>query len=213
MQSAPACLFTALALAGAMTTLASANLIANGSFETAAGSTPALWQAVGNLDLSAGQATTDGLLAVAFSLGNVPSNGSLAQTVATTPGATYEIAFDLGKYSANQPIEVARLAVDIFSAAPLPAADTGDLIAATVLDNTPGPGVSTPDATVYDSYVFSFVATSNSTSVRFLDLSDAPSSGGGFDAMLDNVTLTAVPEPVALLLLLMGFAGIKPRQR
>src|SRR5207248_8015188 len=43
--------------------------------------------------------TTEGVQGVQFNSGQRTPNGVLSQTFATTPGATYNLSFDLGVYS------------------------------------------------------------------------------------------------------------------
>src|SRR5207248_3632049 len=43
--------------------------------------------------------TTEGVQGVQFNSGQRTPNGTLSQTFATTPGATYNLSFDLGVYS------------------------------------------------------------------------------------------------------------------
>jgi hypothetical protein len=169
-----------------------ASVLLNGSFESLTGSLPDSWTSTGNLATSPSQGTSDGTYAIAFSIGNVPSTGVLSQTFNTSAGLTYTITFDFGKYSVNQPDQVARLQVDVFNDAGF---SGSVLLNQLVTDSTPGPGTSSADASVYDPYQFNFTAATGTTTIRFSDLSDAQVPGGGFDAMLDNVAIEAVPEP------------------
>lgn len=190
-----------------------AAVIANGSFESFSGSVPDSWVVSGNLGISAAQGTTDGSFAVAFSIGNLPSTGVLSQTFTTIPGGSYMFSFDFGKYSVNQPNEVARLGYDIFDGTDF----TGALLlGGTAIDDTPGIGdANSPSSSaVYNPYLLAFTATGTSATVRFTDTSDPQSGGGGFDAMLDNVVVTLVPEPCrATMLLLSAFGLLMQRRR
>ena len=94
--------------------IASADLILNGSFENATANLPDNWTATGNLQVISTQGETDGANAVAFSFGNLPSNGAISQSMATLANTSYKLSFDFGKYSINQPLQVARLQVDVF---------------------------------------------------------------------------------------------------
>lgn len=176
---------------------ANANLVSNGSFEDVTGGLPDSWSVVGNVGIAGAQGLTDGNVAVAFSLGNKPSNGFIHQELTTVPGVEYRLTFDFGKYSVNQPTEVARLEVGVFDSTTVGGFGGPVLLNQLVTDNTPGPGNSVPDETVYDPYVFTFTAGGSSSTLRFVDLSDPQGPGGGFDAMLDNVVVAAVPEPAA----------------
>ena len=203
-------------LLGAMAFYASpdsqAATIANGSFENFSGSVPDSWVVSGNLGISAAQGTTDGSFAVAFSIGNLPSTGVLSQTFTTIAGGSYVLSFDFGKYSVNQPNEVARLGYDIFDGTDF----TGALLlGGTAIDSTPGIGDpnSPSSSAVYNPYVLTFTATGTSSTLRFTDTSDPQSGGGGFDAMLDNVIVTLVPEPSRATLLLLSAFGLLIRRR
>jgi len=178
----------------------------NGGFES--GTTG--WTATGNMAVISSQGETEGVSALAFSFGNVPSNGVLSQTFATSIGQTYEVTFDFGKFSIFQPLQFARLDVDVFDGAGF---GSLQLLDATVMDGTPGSSDpnSVDSPSVYSSFLFSFVATGVSSTLRFTDLSDPQvSNGGGFDAMLDNVGVNAVaevPEPASLTLFALGALG------
>ena len=152
----------------------------------------------GNLQAVTTQGETDGVRAVAFSFANLPSNGEISQSFSTLVGASYRLQFDFGKYAINQPDQVARLDVDVFDGVGFGGTS---LLDQTVVDASPGLG--DPDSTdspdVYSAFSFSFVAQGANTTLRFQDFSDAQVSGGGFDAMLDNVSVTIVPEPSAVI--------------
>lgn len=170
-----------------------ADLLLNGSFEESSGA-PTDWNPTGNLSVISSQGETDGVNALAFSFGNLSSNGVISQSFATAPGTTYMLNFDFGKYSINQPLQFARLDVDVFSGIGFGGMQ---LLDQTVADGTPGSGDadSTDSAALYSMFEFSFLADGNNSTLRFSDVSDAQVSGGGFDAMLDNVRVSAVPEP------------------
>lgn len=184
-----------------------ADLIVNGSFENAAGWQPDSWNPVGNLQVISSQGETAGSYALAFSFGNVASNGSISQTLVTTAATSYWLAFDFGKFSVNQPNETARLQVEVFDGQGF---GGSLLLNELVSDSTPGPGEpNSEDApSVYSAFQFMFTAQSGSSTLRFVDLSDAQVVGGGFDAMLDNVTVSVVPEPSSFLCLLFAFGAV-----
>jgi hypothetical protein len=81
-----------------------------------------------------------------------------------------------------------------------------ELLRAEVGGTSPAPAGSTllDQPFVWSSYEFSFVADSNSTTLRFAG-SDV--TNGGF-IFIDNVTVTAVPEPRAVWLALLGMPGV-----
>lgn len=184
-----------------------ADLIVNGSFESSTAGLPDHWNPVGNLKVISSQGETDGSYALAFSFGNVPSTGSISQTLATTAATTYWLTFDFGKYSISQPNQTARLQVDVFDGQGF---GGSQLLNQLVSDSTPGPGDpnSTDSPAVYSAFQCVFTAQSASSTLRFTDLSDAQVSGGGFDAMLDNVDVSVVPEPSSFLCLLCAFGAL-----
>ena len=199
-MNAPAC---RILIALAVSVIgAPAAVLVNGSFEGSAGS----WNPSGNLQVIDSQGETDGASALAFSWGNLPSTGEIWQSFATGAGLAYRLSFDFGKYSINQPNQAARLNVHVYDGAGF----TGALLLDTVVvDGTPGPGEpnSTDSPTVYDPYVFDFFAPGETATLRFTDTSDPQASGGGFDAMLDNVGIAVVPEP-ATPVLAIGAAAL-----
>lgn len=184
-----------------------ASLILNGSFENSTAGLPDDWNPTGNMRVITAQGETDGTSALAFSFGNVPSTGIISQTFNTTSGVMYNLAFDFGKYSVNQPFQSARLEVDVFDGAGFGGLQ---LLDQTVVDTTPGSGDpnSTDSPDVYDAFQFSFLAVSSSSTLRFTDVSDAQASGGGFDAMLDNVSVSTVPEPSSFIIFGLGLAVV-----
>lgn len=195
------CIATLALIAHSVTTkLAQADLILNGSFENTTGGLPDNWVSTGNLQVISAQGETHGANALAFSFANLASDGVTSQTFGTIAGASYSLEFDFGKYSINQPLEIARLQVDVFDG-------TGvgglQILNQLVIDGTPGTGDpdSTDSASVYAPFQFGFIASGTMSTLRFADLSDPQSVGGGFDAMLDNVRVSAVPEPSAFAFL------------
>ena len=66
-----------------------ADLIVNGNFESSTAGQPDQWNPAGNLQVITSQGETDGSYALAFSFGNVPSDGSISQTVPTTASTSY----------------------------------------------------------------------------------------------------------------------------
>ncbi|MEZ5385643.1 MAG: PEP-CTERM sorting domain-containing protein [Prosthecobacter sp.] len=185
-----------------------AAIIVNGSFENNTGGIPDSWTATGNLGVSPVQGKSDGSFAVAFSLGNTPSNGVLSQTFSTTLGQDYLLTFDFGKYAVNQPTEVARLVYDIFDGAGFGGAS---LLSGTVSDGTPG--LNSDSSLLYNPYQFAFTAMGALTTLRFTDTSDPQSGGGGFDAMLDNVSVASVPEPSRISMFACALIGLAMRRR
>ncbi|MCP5531676.1 MAG: DUF642 domain-containing protein [Akkermansiaceae bacterium] len=152
------------------------NLIANPSFE----SNLTNWTATGNLAVkdSAPYAPTDGVKLVAFNESNLSPNGSITQSFATTPGATYDLTFDAGVLSYNTTLQ--KLKVDVTG--------NGSLFSQTIdVRRTSGANVQ------WFPQSFSFVANSVSSSISFTDVS---ASTSGLDLILDNIRIArniAVP--------------------
>ncbi|WP_345326919.1 hypothetical protein, partial [Novipirellula rosea] len=160
--------------------------LVNGSFENSTGGLPDDWNPTGNVQVVTSQGETDAAHSLAFSFGNLPSNGVISQTFNTVAGTAHKLSFDFGKYSINQPSQSASLDVDVFDGAGFGGAH---LLDQTVIDVTPGSGDanSTDSSDVYSNFEYFFFATSALTTLRFSDTSDPQVAGGGFDAMLDNV--------------------------
>ena len=195
MRTTP--LILALILIGSLVIKTNAATILNGSFENATSGLPDDWNPSGNLRVVNSQGQTDGSFALAFSFDNLPSDGQIWQTFVTVPLTTYNLSFDFGKYSVNQPDLFARLQVDIFDGAGF----SGTVqVSKLVEDDT------NMVSGFYNSFQYEFTALSASSTLRFQDFSDAQVPGGGFDAMLDKVGITAVPEPSTTALLIGGVA-------
>lgn len=117
---------------------------------------------------------------------NGNNHGKIGQTVATVIGQTYFLTFDI---SANKDLFGTRVAI---------VGANSDVIGTETYTYNGGP-IS------YDARSISFVANSTSTTISF-------ESGDGINnccwgAAIDNVGLTAVPEPGAWALMIMGFGG------
>ena len=107
--------------------------------------------------------------------------GGVSQTITTTPGTTYHFTFDLGTQqgdsNADGPISVSASAAGVTSGF------------------THNPGGS---GSQWANYGFDFVANAATTDISILG------TGGKFFIGLDNVSVTAVPEPTAYA----AFAGL-----
>lgn len=117
-----------------------------------------------------------------------PGPGTLSQTLSTANGQNYVLSFDL---SFNPNASNATKAIGVSFA---------------------GGAVTNFTGTVpFSHYTLGFTATSASTSLTFSSTSGADYSG----AVLDNVSVTAVPEPetYAMLLAGMGIMGAVVRRR
>lgn len=182
---------------------ANTNLVANGSFEanTVAGlsanySTTSQgisdWTiGVFNVDLvGSGWTAADGVNSVDL---NGNKKGEIHQTLTTTVGQTYLLSFELAGNFQGGPA-VKTMSVNI------------------------GPnGLYTFDTTGksagnmgWTSYSKTFVAVSTATTLSF-----ASNTSGAYGAVLDNVSVTAVPEPetFAMLLAGLGMMGAIARRR
>lgn len=181
-------------------TLANANLLVNGSFEAnsqAAGTWSIYsnligWTGQNNIELRnnvAGQAS-DGVNFVEL---DTTQNNSMFQVVSTTVGATYSLSFDYsaraGVSSASNPIKAFWNGVELVKA-------TGN-----------GIGKSGNNWVTLD---FEVIGTGNDK-LTFSAVGTSDSYGGS----LDNVLLSAVPEPstYGMMLAGLGLIGFTARRR
>ncbi|MEQ1548968.1 MAG: choice-of-anchor C family protein [Chakrabartia sp.] len=188
---------TAIALAMSGTAYAAA--FTNGSFET--GTSPGSFTTVGT-----GQTNITGWNVIAGSVdyigsywtasngarsvdlaGNAP--GTLAQTFDTVVGQSYSVSFDL--WANNDGGTLPRFAYANVGA--------GDL---TFSSN----GGGTRAAPNWTGNSFTFLATGSSTTLSFR--ADPSSSSRAYGAALDNVSVTAVPEPATWAFMIAGFGLI-----
>ena len=123
-------------------------------------------------------AFTDGGKAVAFNVGQQAPNGVLSQTVATTAGQSYVLAFDLGAFSISSQDEQ-RLQLTVRGSA------NATLAARTISVFAPGSG------TTYKPQSVAFVADGPTATVVFQDISATTLN---VDLMLDNVRVTPQGE-------------------
>lgn len=66
------------------------------------------------------------------------------------------------------------------------------------------------NALIWQSITFDFLASSSTSTLSFVSLSSTPNSYG---ALIDNVTVSSVPEPSTLLLVTLGLATASLRYR
>ena len=159
---------------------AQANLVANGGFETGSF---ASWSEVGNSAFNNAQCPGAGLVPQGIcsgTFGPLGSLGGIQQAITTTPGLAYTISFDY-KGDGGAPGQVL---VEFGSQTLL---NRSDAAAATV---------------GFQSFAFEAVATGASTLLSFNFRNDS-----GF-MELDNVAVTAVPEPASLALMLAGIGTL-----
>jgi len=130
--------------------------------------------------------------------------GGIEQVIATTPGVTYDLTFDLG---ASTEWDGPGL-----GAAALTASATGGVLDASQLFT-----LAPTTINQWQSETLVFTADSSSTTIEFLGDSTYSSAYAG----LDNISVTSAstspaPEPVSLLLFgsgLAGLAALRLRQR
>ncbi|MEO7098263.1 MAG: DUF642 domain-containing protein [Luteolibacter sp.] len=151
-------------------------LLANGSFES--GFTG--WTPTGNQEIKSASpyVATDGTKLVSFNGGNLTPNAVLSQTIATTSGVTYTLAFDAGILSYNTNPQKLQVTA------------TGSSV---VLTQVVTLSALTNGASQWFAQNFTFVANSSSTVLTFRDQS---ASTAGLDLLLDNVRLTGPGGPV-----------------
>jgi choice-of-anchor C domain-containing protein len=213
-------LLPALALSFLATSAADANLIVNGSFEEGIGM-PAPgafsekfpintditgWTVVttsGVLDSidwvdSGFWLASDGQLSIDLSGQNA---GSIETVFSTTIGVKYLLEFDLaGNFAGPDccpPSDLIRsLRVAVAGAAPVFDFDvTGK--------NWTGPGVGDALDMGWVQPSLEFVATDTTTTLRFTSLEES-----AYGPVIDNVSVTVVPEPSTLVLVLFGLIAI-----
>jgi Protein of unknown function (DUF642)/PEP-CTERM motif len=201
----------ALALClGLLANSAHANLFVNGSFELplapvgwytnyAAGSPDIVgWSIVGiDAAVTSGSLVFSGITFQAqdanqwLDLSGASSNSTLngvSQTVATTPGQIYEVSFYVGSATDGSLFFPCTIDLSIDGQARVsyfnPATPT------TSLD--------------WKQFTVNFTATGATTSLTFYN----GGAANNFNAALDNVSVTAVPEPASGALLLMGLCAV-----
>jgi hypothetical protein len=144
--------------------------VLNGSFEYGV----AAWTFNGVVSISTNQnyGVTNGTQLVHFNWGQQPPNGVLSQTIVTTPGQMYTLAFDVGAFSTINTNEQ-RMQVTVQGSSPL--------LSRTISVNAPGNGGA------YVPQIFTFVANSSATTLSFHDISPTTTN---VDLLLDNVRVT-----------------------
>jgi hypothetical protein len=188
---------TILLSAFLLTTAFAQNLLLNGSFETGG---LADWNPTGNVraDITVPPAG-DGQYHVSFSWGDVePNNGIISQTFSTTPGETYRLSF---QYAVNgNPNVIQTLGVSVSG------------LGVHLLESLEKDHIQFGVFEGYERFEFPFVADSATTTLRFQDQS---SVSFRIDILLDDVSVTAVPEAstYAAAITLLGLVGWQRRRK
>lgn len=182
---------------------ANASVITNGNFEdgltgwTMTGNAVLATQYGAGFNWGGGSVAQNGTYAISFNGGNLPSTGAIYQNFATTVGTTYTVQFDYGSTSSwAQSMNWTVLG-----------ANQSTIGTDRVTDNNP--------AGLLNTYNFTFVANSLSSTLRFNDYVGNNSNNN--DGLLDNISVTAnasaVPEPGSVALLGLGILGLGMSRR
>ena len=114
---------------------------------------------------------------------------SLSETINLLPFQQYQLSFWVGNYSANN--GPARLNVNIT-----------DGTSNTILLSETAAAPITNESSTWVRFAFNFIADGTSNTINFSEV-NGPSYIG-----LDDVSVTAVPEPATWAMMILGFAGV-----
>jgi hypothetical protein len=182
--------------------LATAATVSNGDFESGvAGWTVAPVVYIGPIAPYGGccgyTGTYTGGLQAAFFGADDKVGGSIYQDITTVAGQKYQISFEYGAIAAASP---QSLRVSILDG--VNTLNTASVSATGTFDR----------AAILTGYGITFTAASGTTRLSFLDTSTVTTS---VDGVLDNVSITAVPEAGTISMMLGGLAmmGFMARRR
>lgn len=201
-----------LAIASLTTLIASASQaasIANGNFETG---TFADWTTSGAVVIAsdgdfrtfagAVGAFPIGIYVAVFGGADLPATGALSQVIDTTAGQQYLLKFDYGRYQSPDCCAGAQtLTVTAVNVA------NGTTVGSLGLTDASG---NNELATVFSPYLLSFVASGSFTRLSFTDQSAFTIST---DGILDNISITAIPELATYFLMSIGLVSIALARR
>lgn len=167
-------------------------IVANGSFES--GLTQ--WTSSGNVVSQTGApyVASNGNSLIVFNGGDSIPNGFISQSLSTTPGKTYTLAFDLGVFSYNTAQQ--KMLVRVVG--------SGILFSQTLTVSRSG-----GSNVVWTPQTYTFVANSSTSTISFTDVSTSTSA---LDLTLDNVRVTGEAPTAAQNLVSNGSfeSGLSP---
>ncbi len=187
----------ALSLGLASPALAASNIVTNGGFDsglsgwTVSPNTTEIYAADGNVYSSccgtgALASQTDAF--AAFGGGSVANVSTLSQALLTIPGQDYTLSFDLTALGGGSQ----NFSASLF--------DGSTLLGSLISTATAGQPFST--------YSLNFFATSASTNLVFNVTPFGTGAGDSIDPILDNVSVSAAPEPATWAMMILGFGLI-----
>ncbi|MEP2775098.1 MAG: PEP-CTERM sorting domain-containing protein [Luteolibacter sp.] len=141
-----------------------------------------------------------GAMSVQLGAGNSNHEGQLYQTVTTAIGQLYTFSIWGSVLNNSNTPELQNFRVDLVD---------GTGVAGTSLANVTSAGTL---STTYKEFTVNFTAISTETTIWIRDISTAGTADGN-DIFLDDVSITAIPEPSAAALLGLGALSLVLRRR